>query len=351
VPKDVSCGSALRRIVDHKSGVIKKAEAITDDGDLKDANEQNAAMGAAKVSLSSATVREHDKPGHVRCPGHGQAAGVDCAGSVALLTSAVDALVDTGASLVTYFGVRYSERPPDRDHRFGHGKGEALAAFTQATLLAGAALALAVQSARGLIYPEPIISLEVGLWVIIASLIAAMGLVVMQTWVVRKTGSTAIMADRAHYLTDVAVNAAVLVALGVTELTGWVRADPVFALAISGYMLWNANSIAKTALTELLDRELPTVDRRRIRRAILACDGARSVHDLRTRFSGDRTFIEYHLEVDGTVTVERGRHAIGDATERAVENLLQGAVEATAHLEPFGIDDERLDERIRHSAA
>jgi ferrous-iron efflux pump FieF len=109
-------------------------------------------------------------------------------GSVALLTSAVDALVDTGASFVTYFGVRYAERPPDHDHRFGHGKGEAVAAFTQATVLAGAAIALAVQSARRIIYPEPIRLLEVGLWVIIASLLAAVGLVIMQTWVVRKRG-------------------------------------------------------------------------------------------------------------------------------------------------------------------
>jgi ferrous-iron efflux pump FieF len=166
--------------------------------------------------------------------------------------------------------------------------------------------------------------------------------------VVRRTGSTAIAADRAHYLTDVAVNSAVLIALGVTRLTGWVRADPVFAFAISGNMLWNAHGIAKTALTQLLDRELPTNDRQRIREAILACDGARGVHDLRTRFSGDRTFIEYHLEVDGTASVERG-HAIGDATETAVENLLPGTVEATAHLEPFGIDDDRLDERLCES--
>jgi ferrous-iron efflux pump FieF len=266
-------------------------------------------------------------------------------GSVAMLTSAVDALVDTGASLATYFGVRYAERPPDRDHRFGHGKGEAIAAFTQATFLAGAALVLAVQSVQRLIFPESVSSLDIGLWVIVASVLAAMSLVIMQTWVVRKTGSTAIAADRAHYLTDVAVNMAVLVALGITKLTGWTRADPAFALAISGYMLWNARAIAKEALAQLLDRELPDNDRQRIKEAILACDGARSVHDLRTRFSGDRTFIEYHLEVDGRETVDRG-HAIGDATETAVETLLPGMVEATAHLEPFGIDDERLDERL-----
>ena len=267
-------------------------------------------------------------------------------GSVALLTSAVDALVDTGASLVTFLGVRYAGRPPDRDHRFGHGKGEAVAAFTQAAFLAGASLVLAFQAVQRLAFPEPLRELRVGLIVIVASLLAATGLVAMQTWVVRRTGSTAISADRVHYTTDIGVNVAVLLALLVTDLTGFVRADAAFALAIAGWMLFSAWRIAQAALVQLLDRELPRADRQRIRDAVLACEGARDVHDLRTRFSGDRTFVEYHLEVDGALSVERG-HAIGDATEAAVEKILPGVVEVTAHLEPLGIDDERLDERVR----
>jgi hypothetical protein len=120
-------------------------------------------------------------------------------------------------------------------------------------------------------------------------------------WVVRRTGSTAIAADRAHYLTDIAVNLAVLTALGVTKLTGWHRADPAFGLGISGYMLTNALGIARAALIQLLDREISSEDRQRIREAVLACEGTRDIHDLRTRYAGDRTFVEYHLEVDGNV--------------------------------------------------
>jgi ferrous-iron efflux pump FieF len=271
-------------------------------------------------------------------------------GSVVLLTSAVDALVDTGASFVTYFGVRYAERPPDRDHRFGHGKGEAVAGFTQAVFLAGAALILVFQSVDRLISPELITSIDLGLWVIIVSLIAAAGLVAMQTWVVKRTGSTAIAADRAHYLTDVAVNVAAFIALGLTKLTGWTRADPLFALAISGYMIWNAYGISQQALTQLLDRELPVPERQRIRAVVLGCDGVRDVHDLRTRYAGDRTFVEFHLEVDGNLTVDRG-HEIGDLAERAVAELLPGTVEVIAHLEPVGIEDDRLDSRVRRSSA
>jgi ferrous-iron efflux pump FieF len=272
-------------------------------------------------------------------------------GSMALLASAIDAAVDTGASIVTLLGVRYAQRPPDRDHRFGHGKGEAVAAFTQSTFLAGAAVVLAIQSIQRLVFPVPLEALEIGFWLIGASLLAALGLAAIQTWAVRRTGSTAIAADRAHYLADIALNAAVLLALVVTRETGWTRADPAFALAISVYMLWNAYEIAREALEQLLDQELPAEDRRRIKDAVRACAGVRDIHDLRTRFSGDRTFVEYHLEVDPGVSVEVG-HAIGDATETAVQNLLPGAVEAIAHLEPYGIDDERLDDAVaRESSA
>ena len=267
-------------------------------------------------------------------------------GSVALLSSAVDALVDTAASLATYFGVRYAERPPDREHRFGHGKGEAVAGFTQAAFLAGAALALGFQSAERLVFPEPIKQFGLGLGVVVASLVVAAGLVALQSWVVRETNSTAIAADRAHYIADVAVNLAVLSALAVTRFTGWERADPIFALLISGYMLWNSRAIAMDALKQLLDRELPADERQRIRDRVLACPGVQGVHDLRTRYSGDRTFVEFHMEVDGQLTIAHG-HTVSDAAERAVEALfLPSIVEVTAHLEPAGIDDERLDDRV-----
>ena len=266
-------------------------------------------------------------------------------GSVALLTSAVDALVDMAASLATLLGVRYAERPPDRDHRFGHGKGEAVAGFTQSAFLAGAAIVLAFQSTERLIFPAPVKQLGLGLGVIIASLVVAAALVALQTWVLRQTASTAIAADRVHYLTDVAVTLAVLAALGVTWFTGWERADPAFALAISGYMLWNSRGIAVDALKQLLDRELPLKERQRIRDTVTACPDVRGVHDLRTRYSGDRTFVEFHLEVDGHLTIAQG-HAISDAVEAAVARLFPSIVEVTAHLEPAGIDDERLDHRV-----
>jgi cation diffusion facilitator family transporter len=151
-------------------------------------------------------------------------------------------------------------------------------------------------------------------------------------------------------MTDLAVNAAVLIALGITKVTGWERADPIIALMISGYILWNAKQIAREVLLQLLDRELPDEDRDLIKKTVLACEGVKNIHDLRTRYAGDRSFVEFHLEVDGHLTVDQG-HTIGDSAEAAVANALPGKTEVTCHLEPFGIDDERLDNRIKANEA
>jgi len=184
-----------------------------------------------------------------------------------------------------------------------------------------------------------------GLWVIGLSTIAADGLVIIQSWVLRRTSSTAITADRTQYATDIAVNLSVLAALAVTLRTGWQRADPAFALGISGYMLWNARGIAVEALRQLMDRELEDSDRDRIRLTVLACAGVAALHDLRTRDGGDRVFIEFHLEVDGLLPVSRG-HAIADAAEQAASALFPDGADVTAHIEPSGIRDERLDDRV-----
>ncbi|WP_260854472.1 cation diffusion facilitator family transporter [Paraburkholderia sp. BCC1884] len=265
-------------------------------------------------------------------------------GSISLLTSAADGLVDVVASSVTFAGVRYAARPADRGHRYGHGKAEAVAAFVQALLLAGAAIGLGIESVQRLMVPQALNQTGFGIAVIVGSSLVAAGLVGMQTLVVKRTGSTAIAADRAHYVTDVAVNIAVLIALLLDRFLGWSRADAIGALAISAYMLWNARGMAQQALFQLLDRELDEPDRVRIEAAVRSCDGVQGVHDIRTRNGGDRVFVEFHVEVDGSLTVEAG-HTIGDHAEKAVQRLFQGA-DVVAHLEPAGIDDERLDDLV-----
>jgi len=202
---------------------------------------------------------------------------------------------------------------------------------------------LAAQSFWRLIYPQPLTAITLGLWIAAGGLAISSLLAAMQTWVVRRTGSTAIAADRAHYLMDAVLNGAVLAALALTRLTGWERADPAFAIAIAGYMIAGARRVALTASRQLLDHELPHEQRERIKEAAVACPGARGIHDLRTRDAGDRVFVEFHLEVDGHVSVHEG-HDIVDAAERAVAALFPKETEVIGHVEPTGIADERIDD-------
>jgi len=271
-------------------------------------------------------------------------------GSMALLAAAVDGILDVCTSLVTFVGIRFAERPEDHNHRFGHGKGETLAAFMQALLLAGAGCTLVFQSLRHLVHPKGLSNLDAGLLMTGGSLLAVGCLVAVQSWVIRRTRSAAIIADRQHYVADIVVNIGVLISLGTSWLTHWNRVDPSIGLALSLYMIWCAWAMVRDALQALLDEELPMADRVLIRKTVLASPGVVEMHDLRTRNASDRKFIEFHLEIDGDISVRAG-HDICEQAAAAVRGLFEGTAEVLIHAEPAGIDDERLDIRVATPAA
>jgi len=269
--------------------------------------------------------------------------------SLSLLASILDALVDIVASLVTVLGVRLASQPADSQHRFGHGKAESLAALTQALLLAGAAGALIFDGIHRFFAPHALARLDFGLEVIAGSTLLTTLLVLFEGYVARRTKSQAIAADRSHHLTDVVANLAVLLALALTKLTGWPYFDPLFAIAIAALFGWTAFGIARTAANTLLDQELSSAERRRIRQLVMAHPDARGLHDLRTRSSGLHRFIEFHLELDKELSL-RDAHAIADKIEHALKAALP-ASDVIVHMEPADIDDERLDDRIGSGAA
>jgi cation diffusion facilitator family transporter len=266
-------------------------------------------------------------------------------GSMALLAAAVDGVLDVCTSAVTLIGVRFAERPEDHNHRYGHGKGETLSAFLQALLLAGAGFALAVQALRRFLHPQALTALDAGLLMTGGSLIAVLCLVAMQSWVIRSTQSTAIRADRRHYLADIFVNIGVLISLGSTWATGWRRIDPVIGIGLSIYMIWSGWAMIREVLHSLLDEELSEPERSRILEAVRACSGVVDVHDLRTRNASDKMFIDFHLEVGGGLTVRAG-HDICERAADAVRSLYDGKADVLVHAEPAGIEDERLDDRV-----
>lgn len=260
-------------------------------------------------------------------------------GSVSLLSTLVDSLLDLAASLVNLVAVRQAAQPPDREHRFGHGKAEPLAGLAQAAFVGGSAVFLLIQAVEKFVHPTPITNSRIGIGVMLLSILLTFALVLFQRFVVRRTGSVAIAADSLHYRADLLVNASVIVALLLASHGGWLYADPAFALLIAGYILWGAGGIFISSLNLLMDRELPEDDREKIRRIATAHPSVLSIHDLRTRSSGTQKFIQFHLEMHGSLTLYEA-HAISDAVMDDVEAAFPGA-EVLIHEDPFGVDEKR----------
>jgi len=259
--------------------------------------------------------------------------------SVSLLSTLLDSLLDAAASLINLLAVRHALTPADREHRFGHGKAEPLAALGQSTFIAGSAVFLVVQAANRLVSPHPVTNTGVGLGVMAFSIAATLVLVLFQRFVIRRTGSLAIKADSLHYASDLVVNASVVLALILVAVYGWQRVDPVFGAGIALYIIYTAWQIAHSALDMLMDRELPDEERKRIRAIATANPGVRAVHDLRTRAAGQTVFVQLHLEVDGKLTLAEA-HTIADAVEAEICAAYPGA-EVIIHEDPDGIVEPR----------
>jgi len=259
--------------------------------------------------------------------------------SVSMLSTLLDSVLDVAASLVNLFAVRHALTPADREHRFGHGKAEPLAALGQSAFVAGSAVLLIVEVVRRFWRPQAVENGEIGILVMMGSIAVTAVLVFFQRHVVRKTGSLAISADRLHYLGDVLVNSAVIVALALTELLGWNWLDPAFGTLIAAYILYTAWSIARSSFDMLMDRELPEEERQRIRSIATAHPQVRALHELRTRASGPSIFIQFHLEMAGEMSLYEA-HRIADQVENQILAAYPGA-EVIIHEDPSGVAERR----------
>jgi ferrous-iron efflux pump FieF len=256
-------------------------------------------------------------------------------GSVSLLSSLLDSLLDLAASLVNLFAVRHAVTPADREHRFGHGKAEPLAGLGQAAFIAGSAALLLVQALQRLFDPQPVSHVGIGIAVMLFSIAATILLVRYQRYVIGETGSVAISADQLHYRGDVMLNISVIVSLLVTKFAGWPYADPLFAAGIAIWILYSSWRIMQASLVQLMDRELPDEERARIRKIAEAHPEVKSVHDLKTRASGPTCFVQMHIELDPKMPLSRA-HQVSDEVERAIVAALPTA-EVIIHQDPEGI--------------
>ena len=259
--------------------------------------------------------------------------------SVALLSSLIDSSLDVMASLISLFAIRQALMPPDKEHRFGHGKAESLAALGQSLFVGGSAVFLIFEAGGRVLRPQEIDHGIAAISVMVLSLILTFVLVQFQRFVIKETGSMAIAADSLHYSADLLVNGGIIIGLIAVTALGWTLADPLIALAVAFYLIVTAWRIALRAMDMLMDRELDDDARAEIRSIILSHPAVKSMHDLRTRSAGVNSFIQFHLELDGDLSLSDA-HQISDEVEKLISAKFENA-EILIHEDPEGLDEDR----------
>ena len=260
-------------------------------------------------------------------------------GSLAMLGSLADTALDLVASLATLLGVWIAAQPDDHNHRFGHGKAEALAAMFQVVLISLSALGLAWRAVEQMISGGKAIEAESGVIVSIIAMGATFALLAYQRHVLRQTGSLAIATDNVHYKSDLFLNLAVIAALLLDRYAGIGGVDAVFALGIALWLGWGAWGASQEAIEQLMDHEWPLEKRERFLDVVAQHPELKGLHDLRTRTSGNRDFVQFHVWVDGRMTVTEA-HRVMDEIEDKLMAEFPG-LEVLIHPDPEGLVDEQ----------
>jgi ferrous-iron efflux pump FieF len=257
--------------------------------------------------------------------------------SMAMLGSLADSSLDLIASLVVLLGVRVAAAPADHDHRFGHGKAEAVAALVQVILISLSAVFIGFRAVQRLLAGAETAEAELGITVSVVAMILTAALITYQRHVVRRTGSVAIGTDRLHYSSDLFLNGSVIVALALDQFAGLVGADAVFGLLIALWLLWGAVTASSHALDQLMDKEWPDELRARFLAAAKEYPELSGLHDLRTRSSGTHHFAQFHVWVPADWTVRQAHDRL-DRIEEELQQRFPGT-EILIHVDPEGQTD------------
>jgi ferrous-iron efflux pump FieF len=261
-------------------------------------------------------------------------------GSIGVLASLMDSLMDSFASIINLFAVRYALQPADDDHHFGHGKAEPLAGLSQAAFIAGSGMFLIFHAIERLQNPRVLAATNISIIVMVIATVLTLLLVLYQRHVVKVTNNLAIKADSLHYITDFLTNISILVALALT-LKGFLWADAVFAILVTIYIFKSAFEIGYDSFQQLMDKKLDEETEQLIYSTVESSknDKVFGLHDLRTRQSGKNKFIQFHLELDDSLTLIEA-HAISDRLEKQLMCLIEHA-EVIIHEDPIQIKPQK----------
>ncbi len=254
-------------------------------------------------------------------------------GSVAIFGTLLDSVMDSLSSLIIFAAVRYSIVPADEEHRFGHGKAEAIAGLLQAFVIGATSLLLIYEVVDKVINPQAIVKPELGIGVIVASIALTVALVMYQQYVKRQTGSVAIEADAMHYAGDILLNLGVAFALVLGGTFNMVYADPFFGAVAALYLLYSAYQVFVASTDVLMDKEMSDDDRTRIEEIAYSDERVKDIHELRTRRSGLNIFIQFHMGLEEGISLYDA-HEISDQVEDKIMEAYPNA-EVFIHADPI----------------
>ncbi|MFZ3053353.1 MAG: cation diffusion facilitator family transporter [Sulfuricurvum sp.] len=262
-------------------------------------------------------------------------------GSVAVLASAVDSLLDMVVSAFNYFALHNSDKEPDEHFNFGRRKLEPLAAVIEGTIISLSALFILYEAISKMVQNDPIKHLSLSIWVMVGSMVITAGLVVFLNIVAKKTGNMVIKADALHYKTDLLSNGAVLISLIIIHLTEYTLIDPILGIGISIYMIYSALPLIKDGIMMLLDAALDPQSVAKITTILDNEIDVNSHHDLLTRHSASDIYISVHI-VFSISTSLYDAHLVGDKIELALKNCFpDNNVHPLIHLDPY--DDSEAE--------
>ena len=259
--------------------------------------------------------------------------------SISLLGSLADSLIDFLASVFVFIAISYSLLPADAKHRFGYDKSEGLAAFIQSLLIGISGIYVCFEAITRLLNPSQINQPNIAIWIILVSIALTIALIVYQKYVVKKSQSMAIESDQYHYLTDTFINLSVLFSIVITGWTRFTFIDAVVGLLISGVVLYTAFILLKKSFKILLDQEIQSSHRDQIRKIALQHPQVLGFHDLRTRDTGRKYIIQFHLELDPKMSLLESHRITDEVTDNILDVYPNS--ELIIHTDPLGIDEAR----------
>jgi ferrous-iron efflux pump FieF len=273
-------------------------------------------------------------------------------GSLAVLASALDSLLDILMSAVNFLAIRHAEQPADRNHSYGHGKFETAATLVQSIIISVTGAWVLFESVRRLLQGNiQLANLEEGMIVLLFSGGVSVAISRHLRNVGRKTDSSALQADALHFSMDVYANLAMVAGLILIKLVQAPWLDPLLSGLVGCYILFEAVKLVRHGLRDMLDEELPAALRSEVEKLIESHPGELlDYHNLRTRRAGSQKLMDFHLTVCRNMTVEDA-HEISDQLERKIEAEIPGA-DVTIHIEPCGRNhcpgnNECQDDKVR----